>query len=451
MNIIVVGLGKIGKTIIENVAKEGHNIVAIDTNADFVNSIIETYDVNGVVGNGASYEIQKQADVEHADLFIAVTSTDEVNIMACMLAKNTGADYTIARVRNPEYLQQVEMMKSKLGLSMIINPEYEAAREVKRVITFPDAQHIETFEDGKIDLVEIIVKKQSHLIGQSLAEMNKDMEIQILVGGVVRDNEIIIPTGNFVFQADDKVYLIAKPMDLAEFFQNQGLIRTPIHYLMVIGGGKISYYLATLCADKKYKIKIFEQDYDLCEHLNEALPNATIVHGDGTDYATLESEGFKEAEACVALTGNDEVNMILSLYAQKEGMKKVFAKVNRDNLVPLLGETSTTIVISPRNIIANQITSVIRGKSNLKGSNVSTVYKLVNDELEALEFVVKENFNGRKIPLREIKLKPNILVVGIVRAGNIIIPGGNDDIRLGDRVLIITSHRMFDDLNDILA
>ena len=451
MNIIVVGLGKIGKTIIENVAKEGHNIVAIDTNADFVNSIIETYDVNGVVGNGASYEIQKQADVEHADLFIAVTSTDEVNIMACMLAKNTGADYTIARVRNPEYLQQVEMMKSKLGLSMIINPEYEAAREVKRVITFPDAQHIETFEDGKIDLVEIIVKKQSHLIGQSLAEMNKDMEIQILVGGVVRDNEIIIPTGNFVFQADDKVYLIAKPMDLAEFFQNQGLIRTPIHYLMVIGGGKISYYLATLCADKKYKIKIFEQDYDLCEHLNEALPNATIVHGDGTDYATLESEGFKEAEACVALTGNDEVNMILSLYAQKEGMKKVFAKVNRDNLVPLLGETSRTIVISPRNIIANQITSVIRGKSNLKGSNVSTVYKLVNDELEALEFVVKENFNGRKIPLREIKLKPNILVVGIVRAGNIIIPGGNDDIRLGDRVLIITSHRMFDDLNDILA
>ena len=451
MNITVVGLGKIGESIIKNVAKEDHNIVAVDTNFELVNGLIEKYDINGVAGNGASYEIQKTAGVDKADIFIAVTSTDELNIMACMLAKNMGAAFTIARVRNPEYSEQVEMMKGKLGIDMILNPEYEAACEVERVISLPDALKIDTFSNGKIYLAESVIEENSHLTGLSLAEVRAKIGVQILVGAVIRDGEVIIPTGNFRFEIGDRVHLVAKPEDLSAFYNSLGLLHEFIHNIMIIGGGKISYYLAKLCDSKKYKIKIFEQNYAVCERLNEQLPNAVIVHGDGTDQDTLHSEGFEEADACFALTGNDEENIVLSFYAHKVGIPKIFAKVNRDGLTSLLGEGSTTSIISPRNLVANQIVSFIRALSNAKGSNVSTLYKLQDDRIEALEFAVKDNFKALKVALKDLHLKPNVLVAAIIRDGEALIPGGNDEIRSKDEVLIVTTNTQFDDLNDILA
>lgn len=448
MNIIVIGCGTIGKSIIHHVSSEGHNITIIDNDRNRVESLIEKYDCLGIVGNGASLEIQEEAKVQDADMVISVTDSDELNILACMVAKKLGTSSTIARVRNPEYRKQSIIMKEELGLSMIINPEQETAEEIFKIIEFPSISKMEQFAKGRVNLIELPVNKATGLVGQTLYSMSKIIKTKVLVCAVVRGEKVIIPKGNFKFEDGDRIHVTADANSLSTFLKELSIIKTPIKNVLIIGGGKISYYLAQRL-NKHFNIKIIENNVKRAEELAEQLENCTIINGDGTSHDLLLEEGIKHSDAVIALTNVDEENIIVSLYAQKLGITKVIAKVKRDSLINMMSDLGLNNVITPKEIVANKIISYLRAVSNKRGSNVITLYKLVNNHVEALEFLAKKREKYIDVPLRDLKIKDNCLIGCIIRNNKVIIPNGNDYISLNDSVLIVTTHKNFDDLADI--
>lgn len=448
MKIVVIGCGTIGGTIIEHVSKEGHNLVIIDDDKKRVEALIEHFDVLGVVGNGASLDIQEEAGVRGADLVIAVTPEDEINILACMVAKKLGAKSTIARVRNPEYSRQTIIMQEELGLSMVVNPEQETADEITSMVDLPSLLKIEPFAKGKVNLIELLVDEDSLLKDETLISLSKKLTTKVLICAVQRNNQVIIPTGNFKIQKGDRINLTADASSLVNFLKELNLIKTPLKRILIIGGGKISYYLAKELLDKRYSVKMIENNAQRAEDLAELLPKATIIHGDGTDHDLLLEEGIESSDACIALTNIDEENIIVSMYAQKLKVKKVIAKVKRSSFMGMVSDLGIANTVSPKDIVANRIISYIRALANKKGSNVLTLYKLVNNQVEALEFHAKKKEKIFDKPLKDLNIRHDCLIACIIREGKVIIPNGNDCITLNDSVLVVTTHQNFDDLMD---
>ena len=450
MKVIVIGDGKVGRTIVEQVCQEGHEVVVVDTNYKSIEQAIDKYDVMGIVGNGASYDILKSAGADKANIVIAATSSDETNILSCLIAKKLGAKSTIARVRSYDYINQINIIKKDLGITMTFNPEYEASMEIMKIINFPEAIRVDSFAKGNVDLVELYLPEDSPLIGKSLIEIYQKYQVKVLVCAVTRNDEVFIPTGGFIFNSKDKIHITAKRSDLKRFLKKLGLIEDKIESVMLIGGGKLSLYLGKELLKNKYEVKIIEQDYKRCVELSELLPQATIIHGDGTDQQVLEEEGIKTTDAVVCLTSTDEENIILSMYAYKQKVHKIITKINRPSFVGLMETISMASVISPKEIVASKIISYLRGKNNARGSNVVTLHKLVNNKVEALEFVAKDDKRLVNICLKDLKLKNNILIAGIIREGKAIIPNGDDMILVNDNVIVVTINQFLDDLNDIL-
>lgn len=449
MKIVIIGLGTIGKTILKNLSGEGHTITIIDEDKAKVEILIEKYDVFGVVGNGACIDIQKEANMDDADLAIVLTNSDELNVFACLVAKKIGVKNTIARVRNPDYRKQIMEMKDDLGIAMIVNPEMEMANEIFNIINLPSVAQIEHFAKGRVSLVEIVVEKGCPIIGESLITFGKKLHTKVLICAVQRGEEVIIPSGNFVIQEGDKIHFTSDARMLGDFLAEINLVKSPLKNVMIIGGGRISYYLANALSQKKYDIKLFENNSKKAEELAELLPRVTVICGNGTQHDVLLEEGIEAMDALVALTDIDEENMIVSMFANKMKVKKSITKIKNDDLYGILDELGIKNNVSPKHVVADRVTGYIRALANTVGSNVLTMYHLVNNQVEALEFLAKREEAFFNKPLKDIKIKKNCLVACIIRNNDIIIPNGISEIKLGDKVIVVTTHKNFDDLHDV--
>ena len=450
MRIVIVGDGKVGCTLAAQLTREGHDLVMIDKNPQALKNSTDTLDVIGVQGNGASYAVQMEAGVNKADLLIAATSSDEVNMLSCLLAKKLGARHTIARIRNPEYAGQLVFLKDELGLSMAINPEQAAAAEISRILRFPSATKIDVFGKGRVELVEFRIGEGSPLAGQQLSSLYARYKLKVLICAVQRAGQIYIPGGDFVLQQGDKVHVTASSREISTFFREIGLLKDRIRSVLIVGGGKISYYLARQLSEMGMRVRIIERDAQRCVELDERLPKVEMIHGDGTDQELLQEEGIADTDAFIALTDNDEENIILSMYANGLGVKKVITKINRITLPDILASVGLESVILPKFITADQIVRYVRAMQNSFGSSVETLHKIVNNQVEALEFIVRENASFLHRPLRELSLRENLLIACLIRQGRVIIPSGNDTIELGDNVVVITANGQLNDISDIL-
>lgn len=451
MRIVVIGDGKVGNAIIQHVSREGHQVVVVDKNPNVVDDIVNRYDVMGICGNGASYEILKEADAGRAHVVIAVTASDETNMLACVIAKKLGAKSTIARVRNYEYNSQIKNIMRDLEITMTINPEKETADEILKVVNFPEALRVDSFADGKVDLVELYIPEDSPLVGKTLMEIHQKYQVKVLVCAVQRGDEVYIPNGSFTFHAKDKIHVTAKNVYIKQFLNKLGLSEGKMKSILIIGGGTITSYLGKELVKNKYEVKIIEKDYNRCVELSELLPNATIIHGDGTSHEVLGEEGLSDSDVVISLTGEDEENIIISMYAYKQNVKKIIAKVNKEQFVGLMETIGMATIVSPKDIIASRIVSYIRARNNSRGSNIVTLYKLVNNKVEALEFIAKPKSKVLNKQLKDLKLKAKVLVAGIIRNGESIIPNGADVIMPEDSVIIVTNGQYLDDLDDILV
>lgn len=450
MKIVIIGLGTIGKTILKNLSRKGHSITIIDEDKNKIEGLIEKYDISGIVGNGACLDIQREAGVRGADLAIALTNSDELNVFACLVAKKNGVKNTIARVRNPDYRKQIMEMKDELGISMIVNPEQDTAAEIFNLINLPSIAQVEHFAKGRVLLVEIVAEKGCALIGETLITLGKKLNTKVLICAVQRGQNVIIPTGNFVIEEGDRIHLTSDAKSLRDFLAEVNLVKSPLKNIMIVGGSRIAYYLANELSKKKYKIKLIESNRDVAEELASELPRVTVIHGNGTQHELLIEEGIEAMDAFVALTDIDEENMVVTMFANKMKVKKTITQIKSDDLVGMLDELGIENTVSPQNIVANRIISYIRALANTRGSNVLTLYRLVNDQVEALEFYAKKPEPIYDKPLKELKIKENCLVACIIRENEVIIPNGNDTIKLGDNVIVVTTHKNFDDLTDIL-
>ena len=451
MKIIIVGQGKVGRSIAIALAKEKHDIIVVEQNAKVLSKMRDTLDVMTLQGNGTSADTLVEAGVESADLCIAVTSSDEANLLCCLIAKKLGATNTIARVRNPQYAKDLYLYRNELGLSMHINPELEAAREISKILRFPSAIHMESFCAGKVDIVEGKVEERSPLVGCALKDLRKRFRSNILVCAVDRNGEVTIPAGDFVLQANDRIHIIGKLADVEHFIENVGTLPRPVQKVMIVGGGKISYYLGMDLSKTKMQVKIIEMNEERCKELALALPKVMVLEGDGTDSDILDEEGFKEMDAFVALTGIDEENIILALNAIQANVKKVITKVHHIRENSTLYTLGIDTYISPKDVTANKIVSYVRAMQNSFGSNVEAMSKIVSGKVEALEFVVKRNMPFINIPLMDLKFKKNLLIGCIVRNGEIIYPKGNDVILTDDHIIVVTTQEGLQDVSDIFA
>ena len=448
MKIVIVGLGTIGRTILHTLSKD-HTITIIDQNKEKVESLIEKYDVFGVVGNGACIDILNEANIKDSDLAIFLTNSDELNVFACLVAKRGGVKNTIARVRNPDYTKQIRDMKEELGISMIVNPEKETAKEIFNLINLPSVAQMEYFVKGKAILVEIVAERGCKLIGESLFSLGRKLKTRVLVCAVVRNDKVIIPSGTFMFEEGDRVYFTANAASLKDFLSEVNLERSPFKNVMIIGDGKIPFYLARELCESKYNIKLVANNRKTAEALAEELPRATVLWGNGTQHDLLIEEGLEAMDAFVALTDIDEENMIASMFANKLGVKKSITQIKSDELYDMLDELGIENNVSPKNVVSDIIVGYVRAMANKRGSNIVTVYRLVQGQVEALEFAAKgkERFFGK--PLKELRTKENCLIACISREGEVIIPNGDSTILPGDSVIVVTTHKNFDDLKDI--
>lgn len=457
LTIIIVGCGKVGETLVEQLSKEGHDITVIDKNSQRVQSIANTYDVMGLVGNGATYSTQLEAGIETTDLFIAVTESDELNLLCCTVAKRVANCSAIARVRNPDYAQEASYLQEKLGLAMIINPELESAREAARVLYLPTALDVNPFAHGQAETVNFKIPEGNILDGMVLSDMSKnisaDIETNILVCAIERDGQVYIPNGDFKMRRGDVVCVVSTSKFVRQFLRAIGFKTRQVRSTMIIGGGRAAYYLAQELIPMGIEVKIIERDRERCDELSILLPKATIINGDGSDEELLREEGLEYAEAFVPLTGIDEENILMTLHARNVSQAKVITKINRIAFHDAISRLDLGSVIYPRYITSEFILAYVRAKKNSMNSNVETLYYLFDNRVEAIEFRVNEpsSVTGKKLKDLNKKLKKGLLIAFINRNGQILIPSGNDSIEVGDTVMVVTTHTGFNDIQDILT
>lgn len=450
MDIIIVGCGKVGSALAEVLSDE-HNVTVIDKNENLIESVINDFDVKGIAGNCLQTDVLNEADVDKANLFIAVTASDEVNILSCLIAKKMKARHCIARVRSPEFDKQLVFMREELGISMMVNPDYNAANEIAKVMRYPAAINIESFAKGRVDLTEIRITSGSILDGVALSHLSRRMRLDILICAVQRGEELIIPNGNFVLRAGDKIHMTASHSNMVKFFKSISAAyrEKRVKKAVLIGGGRVAYHLAQQLIEMGIKVKIIEIDRDRCLELSERLNKVDISCADGTDHDILQEEHVYDADAVVTLTGIDEENILLSLLAKNNGVEKVVTKVNRPSLIQLSDTLALDSIISPKTITVSQILQYVRAKQNSLGNSVTTLYSLVNGRLEAIEFIIRDKKDYVDVPLKKLKIRNGILIASIVRGNELIIPKGDDCLRVNDSVVVITTTKGFDDLSDI--
>ncbi len=451
MKIIVVGCGKIGSAILSSLVEEGHSVVVVDNNSNVLDSISNIYDVMAVCGSGTDCEVLEEAGAGSAQLLVAVTASDEFNMLCCYLAKKMGTDHTIARIRNPEYnLDSLSFLKQQLDLSLIINPEMLTAREMHNIIKVPSALKIESFSGRRFDIIEMMINEGSPLHNIRLMDIRNKFKAKFLVTVVQRENKVYIPDGNFVLKQGDKIGLTGDITEIMKLMRILGVERKQAKDVMILGGSKTAYYLSRLLLDSGHRVKIMERDVKRCDELSELLPKAVIINGDGAQQEVLEEEGLSSTDVFVSLTGMDEENILISIFAYSSHVPKVISKVNRPELAEMAKNLGLDTVISAKGIVANILVQYARALENSLGSNIETLYKIMDDKAEVLEFNVKSDFKNVNIPLKELKLKDNILLCGIIRKRKSILPTGDDVIMTGDRVIVMTANRRLNDLSDIL-
>ena len=452
MQIVIVGLGKVGRALTEQLTAEGHDIVAIDCDAGRTEDIMNVYDVRGVAGNGACYDVQQEALETGADLLIATTSSDEINMLACLVAKKIGTRHTIARIRDPEYERQLRIMRGELGLSMIINPEKATAREIARVLRFPSAIKLERFCRGRFELIEYRLNPGNPLIGMALSDLYRNIHVKILICAVARGRDIVIPGGSFTLQEGDKIYLTATPRDLGDFFRRLGIFKARANNVMVVGASSMAYYLIKELRDIRMHITVIDSSAERCRLMSERLPGVLVIHGDAADSELLNEEGLADMDAFVALTGLDETNIILSMYAAQGDRCKVVAKVNRPSFAELATANGMLdSVVSTATVTSESILQYVRAMQNSLGSNIKALHRVVGGRVEALEFIVDSKAPYVNIPLKDLPIRQEVLLAGIVRQnGQAIIPSGSDTLQPGDDVVVITTGARINDLRDIL-
>ena len=452
LQIIIVGCGKVGRTLVEQLSREGHDITIVDRDAEKVQTISSLYDVMGVTGNGASYSVQMDAGIENTDLLIAVTDSDELNLLCCTVAKRVGNCAAIARVRTPDYSIEAGYLRDKLGLAMIINPEMEASREIGRILYVPTALEVNSFAHGQAEMIKIKVPENNMLAGKKIVRIGKEVDFldKILICAVERGDEVYIPSGDFRIEGGDIVSFVAPRLQAKEFLERIGFKTNQVKNCMIIGGGKAAYYLAKQLLHMGISVKIIENARKRCEELSVLLPKAVIINGNGSDEELLKEEGIARVESFVPLTGIDEENIMLTLYARHVSNAKVITKINRIAFREVISSLDLGSVIYPRYITSEAIIAYVRAKKDSMDSNIETLYHLFNSRVEAIEFRVYKESAVTGIPLMKLALKNHLLIAFINRNNDIIIPSGHDTIEVGDTVMIVTTHTGFNDLQDIL-
>ncbi len=451
MNILIVGCGKAGSVLAKTLCEEGHDITVMDTNSDLVTSMVDNYDVQGICGDGLIIKDLLEAGVEHTHVIIAMTESDEINIMCCLMARKCKARHSIARVRNPAYAEQMVFMREELGISMMVNPEFHAANEIARMLRYPNAIHVETFAKGRLDLAEMKISPDSILDGLTLSTLPAKLKLHLLVCAVQRDEEIVIPDGSFVLRGGDKIYITAAHSELSKFYKYVGDFKSRVKTALIVGGGRITYYLANQLLELGISVKIIEQNMERCEKLSEYFPKAQIICADGTDQDVLMEEGLDNVDACIMLTGIDEENIILSLYAKKIGVEKIVTKINRSSLRSISDSVGLENIISPKTTTAALILQYIRAKQNSRNSNIITLYRLADERLEAIEFIIREGARYVEIPLKDLQLRSGFLIAGIIRGSKRIIPSGQDCLKVNDSVVVVTTNGKITSLDEIFA
>lgn len=452
MNIIIVGCGKIGCSIIESLVREGNDVVAIDDDPSVVEEVGNIYDVMCVCGNGADTETLEEAGVAKSDLFVAVTNSDELNMLACFVAEKMGAKHTIARIRKPEYNDKsLDFLSKQLNLTVSVNPEWMAAKELFNILKLPAAVNVENFSGGNLEMVEIRLKQESILDGLSLIELRRKYKAQFLVCAVQRGESVFIPDGNFVLKSGDRIGITATSSEIQKLLKMLNLIQKSAKSVMILGASRIAYYLAKRLINSGSRVVIIDKDARVCETFAEALPDAVVICGDGAEQELLLEEGLESTDAFVALTGMDELNILISIFATTQNVPKVITKVNRNELAAMADKLGLESIVSTKKIVSNVLAGYARAMNNSQGSNsIETLYRLMDGGVEALEFNVSKDFVGLRTPLKDLTLKPNILIAGIIRGRKAIIPGGMDEILPGDRVVVIAAGQQYSDLNDII-
>lgn len=452
MDIVILGAGKFGKTICAHLCREGHNITVIDSDAAVVDRIVEDYDVMGICGNGMSIEVLSEAGCARADIFIASSESDEINMVSALFAKKLGARHAVSRVRNPMYSKQTGFMREEMGISMLVNPEFDAAAEISRMLKFPAAAKIEVFGRGRIELCEVRITGESSICNMSLREIGKKMRYSALICAVQRGGEVTIPNGDFILREGDRINLTAAHSELVNFMKETGIIRPKIRSVMIIGGGMIGFYLAKILSDSGFRVKIIDSDRRVCDDISAKLPRCEVILADGTNQEVLIEEGLMQTDAIVTLTGVDEENIIVSLFAAANGVEKVITKVSNDALMPIAESIGLESIITPKEIAANIITTYVRAKQNARSAanegSIETLYKLAGARLEAIEFkAVSGSYLGVKI--KELKIKDNILLAALIKRNKTVIPNGDSIIEAGDRVLVVTTSTNLSDMSQI--
>ncbi len=452
MNIIIAGCGKVGFTLAKQLNDEDHNITIIDNSAERLQPALSAMDVQGIVGNSTSFLTQQEAGIENADLFIAVTGEDEINLLSCLIAKKSSNCFTIARVRNPEYFKEITYLKQCMGISMAINPEFAAAKEIAHLIQVPDAMEINTFAKGRIDLLRVAISENSPLHNMTVQEFSRKFDHTILICILVHDHKVIIPNGNTILKAGDTISVILPKEKIHSFYKATKLSSIKeIKNVIIAGGGTISYYLAKMLQQSGIHVKIIERNRERCDFLSEALPKSTIIYADATDNEMMLEEGLAKTDAFVALTNKDEENVFLSLHANKVDPKsKRIIKLNRLALNEIIDDLPVGSTISPKNITAEYILQYARSHSNSLGSNVEALYRLMDNHVEALEFHIGNKSAVTDTPLIDLKLKNELLICCIVRNNQIITPSGRDTIQVNDTVIVVTTHKGLQDISDIM-
>lgn len=449
MYIIIVGLGKLGSTLTKQLSTEGHDIVVVDPDNSVVSSTVDAYDVMGICGNGATYEVLKEAGAAKAKLIIAATGSDELNILCCLFAKHMGTENTIARVRNPDYAGQSQFLRNDLGISMTVNPEYETANEISRIIRFPSAANLDSFAGGRVEIARVRIHSDNPLCDMPIHEIRKKTKAKVIICAVQRNDSVFIPSGDFVLHCDDVISITGTRAELSSFMKQTGVYKQKIKNVMIVGGGRIAYYLAKLLSDTGRNIKLIELKDERCRHMSDMLDDVTVIHGDGTDQDILEEQCIDGQDALIALTGIDEENIIVSMYAESKGVNKIITKVNRHSY-SILNDIGLETVVSPQIVAGNLVTRYVRALHNSAGnSQIQTLYKLVGGKVEAAEFIVPEDAGYLNIPFKELELMPNLLIGCIIRNGKIIFPGGDDVMKANDSVIVVTAGRIIEDLHDI--
>ena len=452
MNILIVGAGKVGATLAAYLSREDHDVTIIDNDDEAIQRASDTLDVMCIKGPGAAPSVLREAGAEDADLVLATTNMDEVNMLCALTSKRLGAKFTIARIRDVAYTDDLPSLQKDLNIDLVINPEYSTAMEISRLLRFPAAANVDTFFRGKVEMIGIRVRQEDPIVDIPLSDLfSTTSRLSILFSAAERKGEVIIPNGDFVPKVGDKLYVTGSPKDLSTYLRTLGRDLPRVHSAFLIGGSRIAYYLSKILLSMGVQVTLVESDEPHCRMLSECLPSAIVLHGDGTDQELLASEHFTNNDAFIALTGRDEDNLISALYAQQQGIRKVVAKCNRINYSDVVQAAGLDCVVAPKLITVSRILRLVRGLQDKSGSVMTSLHRIADTDAEAAEFILNENTPHLGVPLKDLEIRKGFLIGGLLHENQVVIPSGTTVLSAGDRVIVISHGQRIQAFRDIFS